>query len=158
MNKYLAGTIAGFAATVPMTAVMEALHHWPRPEKEPLPPHRITVRLAESAALDEVVDEPHERTAATLVSHFGYGAAAGTSYAPLAERVPGHPAVKGAAFGVLVWTLSYLGWLPATGVLRPATRHSARRNTLMIVAHLVWGAATGVLAERWAKPNTIRDE
>ena len=148
MNKYLAGGIAGFAATVPMTAVMEILHRWPRPERKPLPPRQITVRLAKSAGLERVASEPEARTVATLASHFGYGAAAGAVYAPIAERVPGHPAVKGAAFGLLVWTLSYLGWLPATGVLRPATQHSARRNTLMIVAHLVWGATTGILAER----------
>jgi hypothetical protein len=51
--------------------------------------------------------------------------------------------MKGAAYGVAVWTGSYLGWIPTLGLLKPATRHPAERNALMLAAHLVWGAALG---------------
>ena len=149
MNRLLTGALAGVVATAPMTVVMEILHRWPRPESEPLPPHQITLEIAEQAGVKPHLDEPSERIATILVSHFGYGAGAGALYAPLAARVPGHPAVKGAAFGLLVWALSYLGWLPAAGILPPATENTPRRNALMITAHLVWGATTGLLAERW---------
>ena len=142
------GSIAGFLATAPMTAVMKEIHRWPPREEQPLPPRQITMRLAKVVGVRKRLDKPAERTAATMASHFGYGALAGSLYEPFARSVPGHSAVKGAAFGVIVWTLSYLGWIPASGVLRPATQHPARRNALMIVAHLVWGAATGVLTEK----------
>ncbi|HAE50229.1 MAG: hypothetical protein CMO30_07955 [Tistrella sp.] len=40
-----------------------------------------------------------------------------------------------------MWAASYLGWIPAARILKPATRHPWRRNLLMIAAHLVWGAS-----------------
>ena len=84
-----------------------------------------------------------EREAATWASHFGYGAACGALYGALAanRRVP-HVAA-GVGFGLAVWAGSYLGWLPAAGILRPATEHPPRRTALMIAAHVVWGATTG---------------
>ena len=33
----------------------------------------------------------------------------------------------------------------ALAILRPATDYPARRNALMITAHVIWGAALGVL-------------
>jgi uncharacterized membrane protein YagU involved in acid resistance len=51
----------------------------------------------------------------------------------------------GATFGLGVWVASYLGLMPMLGILRPATRHPARRNALMIAAHLVWGGVLGGL-------------
>jgi hypothetical protein len=57
------------------------------------------------------------------------------------------PGLQGIACGLAVWTLSYLGWLPALGILRPATEHPPRRTALMIAAHAVCGLVLGVLAE-----------
>lgn len=143
----LSGALAGLTATAPMTAAMVAMHHFlPPRERYPLPPRQITEKLAEEAGVNDELSEPQRRTA-TMVNHFAYGAAAGALYAPLARNVPAHPLVKGIAFGLTVWTVSYLGLLPAAGILPPATRHSPRRNVLMIAAHVVWGAATGVLAD-----------
>jgi hypothetical protein len=34
------------------------------------------------------------------------------------------------------------------GILRPATEHPARRNALMIGAHVVWGVALGLIVEQ----------
>jgi uncharacterized membrane protein YagU involved in acid resistance len=42
-------------------------------------------------------------------------------------------------YGLGVWALSYLGWIPAARILAPAYRHPVRRNLLMIAAHVVWG-------------------
>jgi hypothetical protein len=54
--------------------------------------------------------------------------------------------LAGTLYGLVVWGASYLGLVPALGLLSPATRHPRRRNALMIAAHLVWGAALGLLA------------
>ncbi|HVF88112.1 MAG TPA: DUF6789 family protein [Pyrinomonadaceae bacterium] len=149
MNKMIIGALAGLAATVPMTAAMKLMHRQlPRAERYPLPPRRVTMRLAEKAGVKQHLDEP-ERKALTIAGHFAYGAAVGALYAPLARNSPLRPPLTGATYGLAVWAVSYLGWLPAARLISPATEHPVRRNALMIAAHLVWGAATGALVDRW---------
>ena len=149
MNRILLGALAGLAATGPMTLAMKLMHEQlPREERYPLPPRQVTEGLAEKAGVNGRLDE-EEREAATWASHFAYGAACGALYGAVAgERVDGHPLLAGAGFGLAVWAGSYLGWLPAAGVLSSATEHPARRNALMIAAHVVWGATTGAAVER----------
>ncbi len=130
------GGIAGIVGTAAMTAVMTRLHHrLPPPEQYPLPPREITQRVLpvrSERALQE----------ASLLAHFGYGAAAGAIYGSLVRRGKAPP---GAVYGVAVWVLSYLGWVPAARILRPAVSHPSRRNALMIASHLVWGAVTALV-------------
>ena len=146
MQQAIAGSVAGFVATAPMTAVMLALHRrLPRREQYPLPPRRITMRVAEEAGVKQALD-CDDRTAATYAGHFSYGTAAGAVYGLLAPHVPGSAVTKGVAFGLTVWAVSYLGWLPAAGMHPSAKDEPARRNELMIAAHIVWGAVTGVVA------------
>jgi uncharacterized protein DUF6789/uncharacterized protein DUF1440 len=149
MNRVLLGALAGLAATGPMTLAMKLLHErLPREERYPLPPRQVTEGLAEKAGVNEHLDE-EEREAATWVSHFAYGAACGALYGAVSgERLDERPLLAGVGFGLAVWAGSYLGWLPAAGVLSPATEHPARRNALMIAAHAVWGATTGAVVER----------
>lgn len=149
MNRVLLGALAGLAATAPMTLAMKLMHEQlPREEQYPLPPRQVTEGMAEKVGVNEDLDE-EERKAATWVSHFAYGAACGALYGALSGgRAAGHPALAGVGFGVAVWAGSYLGWLPAAGILSPATEHPARRNALMIAAHVVWGATAGVVLER----------
>ncbi len=140
------GAIAGVVATGPMTVAMILWHRrLPSPEKYPLPPREITMKLARAGGLAEHMNE-ETRSAATLLAHFAYGGATGALYGTFERRLPGAGLWKGIGFGLLVWMGSYLGWLPAMGVLHVATDHPARRNVLMIGAHIVWGAALGVVA------------
>ena len=149
MNRVLLGALAGLAATAPMTLAMKLMHEQlPREEQYPLPPRQVTEGMAEKAGVNEHLNED-EREAATWASHFAYGAACGALYGALTgERVDRHPVLAGVGFGVAVWAGSYLGWLPAAGIIAPATEHPARRNALMIAAHVVWGATAGVAVER----------
>ena len=143
------GALAGLVATAPMTAVMLLLHRLlPAWEQYPLEPRRITTRLARRAGLDEVAEEEPAATAATAVAHFGYGAAAGALFPPLAGWLPVNKVAAGLAYGLAVWAGSYLGLVPALGLLSPATEQPRRRNLLMITAHLVWGGALGLLLAR----------
>lgn len=147
MNRILLGALAGLAATAPMSLAMKLMHErLPKDEQYPLPPRAVTMEVAEEVGVKEQLDEP-EREALTWVSHFAYGAACGALYAPLASRSGLPHALTGAAFGVAVWAGSYLGWLPAAGILRPATEHPPRRVALMIAAHVVWGVAAGAVVE-----------
>jgi uncharacterized membrane protein YagU involved in acid resistance len=139
----LVGGFAGFIATVPMTVVMEWLYRrLPWHERYPLPPSQIV-----SSLTDDVTDSEHR--ALTLAGHFSYGTAMGVVYAWVFHRLPFWTFIKGSVFGFLVWTGSYLGWLPALQILTPATNRPLRRNLLMIFAHFVWGSVTARLVEKF---------
>jgi hypothetical protein len=127
------GAVAGYAATLAMTALMQRLHErLPDDEGYPLTPREITETLA--PARDD------EATATrTILAHFAYGALTGALYGLAAPRAG---LAGGALYGVGVWSASYLGWIPSLSILKPATSHPPRRNALMIAAHLVWGGAT----------------
>jgi hypothetical protein len=138
-TRLLLGGIAGFVGTMAMTAAMRRLHErLPEEESYALTPREIIDSTAEQADLELSSEAAKDITTA---AHFAYGAACGSI---LGAAVPRAGPVSGAAAGVLVWLGSYLGWLPAAGILKPATDHSARRNRLMIGVHLVWGAATAL--------------
>jgi hypothetical protein len=144
LTDWLAGAIAGFGATLPMTAFMVfAQRCLPRREQEELPPVKITGQLLRrTGALD--LTEP-AGAAVTLANHFGYGTAAGTAYAAITGSVE-HPSfVRGVAYGLGVSAGSYLGWLPAAGVHRSATNEPLGRNLLMVGAHAIWGASLAAM-------------
>ncbi|WZO98992.1 DUF1440 domain-containing protein [Isosphaeraceae bacterium EP7] len=142
------GAASGLLATIPMTLAMEGMHAMlPDWERYPLPPRQISEQFERAASIRHELDESQE-TALTLASHLAYGAGAGAVYGTIAARLPASPAVRGAAFGLGVWAVSYLALMPALGVLSPATEHPRRRTALMIGAHLVWGASAGVLFDR----------
>jgi uncharacterized membrane protein YagU involved in acid resistance len=135
-HRLLLGALAGIAGTFAMTAAARAMHHGlPARERYPLPPREI-IEGALPARAKRTLDE-QGRQSATLAAHFGYGAATGALYALLRPR---GGIVPGAAYGLLVWTVSYFGIMPALRILRPAHDHPTRRNWLMIAAHLVWGS------------------
>jgi uncharacterized membrane protein YagU involved in acid resistance len=147
------GAVAGLAATVPMTTAMDLMHRTlPEEEQYPLPPHEITMEVAEGAGVRHRMDQP-SRVTATLVSHFGYGVATGALYGEIEDRVNLPPVVKGVAYGLGVWAVSYLGLLPAVGILESATKHPARRNAVMIAVHVVWGSALAVFYEAMKNEN-----
>lgn len=136
MNQYLAGAIAGLVGTFAMTRAMELLHaRLPSRDRYPLPPSELTYALAPA----KVRHALGHRTA-TMAAHYGYGAACGALLPALSRRPD---AVNGTAWGLAVWGISYLGLMPALGVLRNADTHPPARNALMIAVHVVWGSVTG---------------
>lgn len=138
------GVLAGLIATLPMTAFMLLMQRLlPKVQQFALPPERITAEIAERAGVKVHMNKA-EQVAASLVSHFSYGANMGTFYIPFAKRVPLPPALKGAIFGVIVWAASYLGLLPALRMQEQAPKEPLQRNALMIAAHLIWGTTLGV--------------
>jgi uncharacterized membrane protein YagU involved in acid resistance len=125
----------------------------PLAQRYPLPPREITGKIAAKAGVRDELSESGE-SAATLLSHFGYGSAAGLLYAFLTGNVTLPGVLKGILFGLVVWTASYLGLLPAAGILKPATQHPAERNFLMIGAHVIWGAVLGYFVELFEEETT----
>jgi len=153
-SRLLIGGIAGFVGTMAMTGAMRRMHaRLPDEERYPLTPREIVdsgskqlgVTLPDEAAKD-----------ITTLTHFLYGAAMG---AMIAAVNPDPKKRTGAAAGAAVWLASYMGWIPAVGTLEPATEHPARRNALMIAAHLVWGSATAAAIQelRLARETILAD-
>ena len=148
MERQLAGTLAGLVATLPMTAAMELLHRQlPAHQRHPLPPREVAMNALGTLGLRHRQDET-TRTLLSVATHFAVGATAGTLYPTVARALPGGPVAKGVAYGLAVWAGGYLGLLPATGLLSPATEHPRRRTALMVASHVVWGATLGLLADR----------
>jgi hypothetical protein len=147
MQEMLIGALSGATATVPMTAFLKAgFLGLPSEDQYPLPPRIITMRVAEKAGVKEKLDE-QEKTGLTYAAHYGYGVAMGALYGLTAGKAKGPAALKGMGFGLGVWAGSYLGVLPAAGLLQSAKDQPPARNALMIAAHLIWGAAVGVATE-----------
>jgi uncharacterized membrane protein YagU involved in acid resistance len=143
--KIIQGAAAGLIATVPMTLFMRsAWKRLPAQEQYALPPREITRNVVRPYRFFRLRQE--KQTFLTLLLHFLFGAAAGSAYGMVEEKIPLRESVKGPLAGLAVWTGSYLGWIPALGILPPATTHPWRRNAMMIVAHLIWGMVVGVLA------------
>jgi uncharacterized membrane protein YagU involved in acid resistance len=139
------GAAAGLVATVPMTLFMRsAWKRLPAREQYALPPRQVTRNLMRPRRFFRL--SPKKQTMLTILLHFLFGAAAGSIYGLVEEKVPLRGAVKGSLAGLVLWTVSYLGWIPAMGILPPATEHPWRRNVMMITAHLIWGITLGVLA------------
>ena len=136
-SRLVIGAIAGIAGTLAMTMAMRRMHETlPRRESYPLTPREII----DSTSAKADVPLPEETAKdVTTAAHFAYGAASGAMLG-VANVMMGP--VSGAFGGIGIWLGSYMGWIPAARILKPATGHPPRRNLLMIAAHVVWGVAT----------------
>jgi hypothetical protein len=152
------GALAGLIATVPMTLFMLACHrNLPPAQRYPLPPSLIAKRSFGGIALPGK-PAPMPNLAATLASHFGFGAATGALFAAApASLQREYPVGTGIAYGLCVWAASYLGWVPVLGLMPPATRQPTARNAMMIAAHVVWGATLGVALNAFSSCNQAQE-
>lgn len=142
-NDAIVGLAAGVIATVPMTVAMEGLHDALAEHDGPLPPREVTEGLLDRIGAQNLPDRPRQRL--TFLLHFTYGGAAGALFGILAPRRVPEATAAGTLYGLAVWTGSYIGLLPATHLRRHARHDSAERTTMMVAAHLVWGATLGML-------------
>src|SRR5690349_12716181 len=130
----LQGALAGLLATVPMTLVMKGLQQLSKHPQRAAPPREITRNSAHDVGIPLKADSSAE-TLLMVMSHFGYGAAAGSTYTQCLVG-PIKPGVaSGTAYGLGVWAISYLGLMPALRLQPPAKDQPAQRNSVMIAAH-----------------------
>jgi uncharacterized membrane protein YagU involved in acid resistance len=144
----LRGAAAGFAATAPMTVVMEALRAaLPAEQHRRMPPREIVDRTIEKAAETTGARaelDRSDRVAATAAAHFAFGAAAGAVYgATIGSRRAS--VLTGIAYGLAVWAAAYGVGLPSLGLHPAATQDTHDRNEVLIASHAVWGAVLGML-------------
>jgi hypothetical protein len=136
VRRGVSGALSGLAATWPMTAVLVSASR--RGLLDELPPLKIVHHLL--PGLDE-----RSTRALAAVAHAAYGAGAGAVLGALAPAAPlKHRATIG--YGLLVWFLSYQGWVPLAGVMPPVVRDRRGRALSIALAHVVWGAALRIPA------------
>jgi hypothetical protein len=145
MEAVLEGAMAGTLATLPMSAVMIAA------EKAGLmgqqPPEVITKRM-----LDELEVKRDESTnhAAASAMHLAFGAGAGALFNVARQRIDPSvpPVIAGIVFGLLVYGVSYSGWIPALNILPKPMHDRPGRQPSMVAAHVVYGALLGALSRQ----------
>ena len=148
LHSVLRGTSAGFAATVPMTVVIEALRVvLPAEQHRRMPPREIVDRTIEKTVemtgQDADLDR-EDRVVLTTILHFAFGAVAGAVYGA-AVGTRRSSVLTGIAYGLGVWAAAYGVGLPSLGLHPAATRDTTDRNEVLIASHAVWGAALGMM-------------
>jgi uncharacterized membrane protein YagU involved in acid resistance len=150
-NSALRGAVAGFAATAPMTVVMEALRTaLPAEQHRRMPPREVVDRT-----IDKTVEQTgqgaeldrKDRIALATVAHFAFGAAAGALYGVLVDSRRSS-ALTGVVYGLGVWAVAYGVGLPSLGLHPAAARDTTDRNEVLVASHVVWGAVLGRLSYR----------
>lgn len=138
------GFWSGLIATGPMTlALFRIFESLPRKQQQALPPSQLTKEVEyRSGAVNRISWNQHENL--TMFSHLAYGGACGSLYSAVSPYLKGNPIAKGVLFGLGVWGISYMGWLPALGFRTAAVRMTPARNAMMMAAHVVWGASLGM--------------
>jgi uncharacterized protein DUF1440 len=152
----LAALLRGFAAGVGGTAVMTAAQEldsklqgsgdepsqedpqdpW---DKAPVPA-LVAKRIGEGVFHTEVSADLIPLL--TNVMHWGYGVTWGGVYGLLPESVKARPVRGGVAFGLAVWSFSYVQLVPM-GLYEPPWKYSARELAGEIGYHLAYGAGVG---------------
>ena len=144
MHPVLRGPLAGTLATIPMSLVMLVAGRLVGRQA----PEAI-VRSAVQAATGEQASKPVARLLSSL-AHLGFGAGVGAGYVLLPRSGP--PLLRGVGTALAVYLVSYQGWVPALGILPPASRDRPGRVTVMVTAHLVFGAALALVEDQLRRP------
>ena len=139
------GAAAGMAGTVLIYALRTGSQKWAPSTVPPMrrEPGEFMVEKAEEL-LDYRTREKIPRTVETSAAKalsFGYGMTFGALYAALRPK-GGSILLDGVLLGLLTWAAGYLGWLPATGLMRPVWKQSAPEAIAPVVRHAAFGAAT----------------
>ncbi len=146
VKAILDGAFGGAVGTVGMSAVMLAAGKAGLMGEHP--PDTIA-----GAALDAIGvharDEEDQDAFATAL-HFGFGLSCGALFTLLHRRLPFRVpgALHGMVFASLIWATSYQGWVPALGIMPPASEDRPDRPRVMFLAHLVYGAILGAIVAR----------
>ncbi len=131
------GALAGLVATVPMTLTM-----WGARSAGLLgePPPRKITRAAMEKASPELARDPDVLNAASLAVHFAFGAGMGSLYAALPQHAQRSRVTRGLLLGSGIWAASYMGWVPALGIMPRPSEDRPGRPMSMVLAHWVFGA------------------
>jgi uncharacterized membrane protein YagU involved in acid resistance len=114
-------------------------------------PAQITANVQRRSTNDEDAPENIPEPvfqASWLLSHFGFGTGCGVLYPILRPLLPHPTALRGLAYGLAIWGVSYINLMPKLW-LYPAVREDRlSRTAVMIAAHAVYGIALSALEQQ----------
>jgi len=156
-SQFLMGVYGGLLATVPMTIWMIlANRFFPTPVPDPLPPEEITVNLAKKAKVESNLKPHQKKKKISLINHFLYGGIIASPFGLVPANLKREHAISsGISYGLLVWGSNYLGLLPKLELYPSAKNEPVRMNGIMIVAHIIWGGALGLISSRMVRKGAL---
>jgi hypothetical protein len=151
MNNHIAagrigaGMAAGLVGTVLVQGLLAASQKWAPQSLPPIKqdPGEFMVEKAEEQLPDKVrekIPEGLEKAAAKSLA-FGYGTTFGALYATSGPQTRSL-LLEGSALGLGAWSVGYLGWLPATGLMPPVAKQEPGQIVGPIVSHILFGIVT----------------
>ncbi|MGI5269476.1 DUF6789 family protein [Nonomuraea sp. CA-218870] len=135
------GALSGAVATVTMSAVMLAGQKAGLMPAQP-PKHIVRGLLPGGKRRPK----PGEGVLGAL-AHLGFGVTSGTAFA-LLSREPDRRVSLGVAYALLIWVVSYQGWVPRLSLLPPIVRDLPGRPAVMAAGHVVYGTTLAALLNR----------
>jgi hypothetical protein len=145
MKAIVDGVLGGTVGTIGMSGLMLAAGKMGLMGEQP--PDKIAGAALDTAGVHGR-DEEEQDAAATLL-HFGFGIGCGALFGLLHRRLPFRVpgALHGMLFAAIIWAISYQGWIPALGIMPPASEDHPDRPRVMFLAHLLYGALLGSIVE-----------
>ena len=137
------GAYAGALATTAMTGVMKA-GQWTGFYHLDIAPKEITEVALDKAGLRQQMSEGEE-IGLTAINHWAYGMGGGAVFGLLRRRLdpPLPGAIQGIIFALGIWVISYMGWVPAVGLMPAVWNQRPDRALELLLAHVVYGATLG---------------
>jgi hypothetical protein len=145
-SRALVGAGAGVAATVPQSVIVWGLR-WAGVYGSPPAPEQVSERISRPVLNLRALPAP-ARISVKLVQHVGFGALCGAGYGLATTKLP-PTAITGVLTGLGVWAVNYAGWLPAAHIMPPPHNDETGRQGTLLLAHMVYGLALGLLMKRW---------
>lgn len=144
----LRGALAGIAATAAMTRIARDWVQIRHPDTE-LHYHPLTNLqwLVQKVGRRRPLPE-HAAVPLAHALHYGYGALAGAAFAVSLDEAGRFPwALRGGAYGLFLWTVSFCGYVPLLGIYKPAWRFEAQEREVTLLAHGSYGIALAAVLE-----------
>jgi hypothetical protein len=137
------GAAAGLIGTAAMQAVRTANEKFaPRTVPPMRDPGKYMADRLQDALPNEVGSVMGEgvKSAASMLLSFGYGSTATALYSAMRDEP--RVLLDGAALGLGVWALGYLGWLPALRLAPNVQRQTKSQVAMSIAQHVLYGVAS----------------
>ena len=136
IRSLLVGSLAGIASTAVMSVPIVIGDRVGLIDR--MPPEVVHDQVIERAT-EETDVAPPANAAVWTVSHLAYGAVCGALYEAIPGSLRPDRLVTGVLYGLIVWAVGYLGYLPALHLYPSVKRDSGTRSAIMIGAHILFG-------------------
>ncbi|MDA3920115.1 MAG: hypothetical protein PF501_05475 [Salinisphaera sp.] len=148
MHLYARGLLAGFCATLVLSAFMIAKTFLG------IPPPMSVIHLL--AGLGHHLFGTPAAPILGWVAHFAIGTVAwGLIFAALYARLPGSPIVKGLVFGTGAWVLMMIILMPLAGKGLFAAGAGPAVAIATLILHWIYGVALGAVMGAWASRSAV---